>query len=184
MEDKVAHLQMIQGVIQRMGQNSFALKGWCVTIVAALFALTAKDANTRVGWVALIPIITLGFLDAYYVWQERRFRDLFDAVAAPDSGVLPFSMRPDAFSSRSFGAALRSASIWAFYIGLLVLAVLALALLQSSPSPASANKDSFVESVQQNEGQTRPSDRTSPKAVNAPLLPASTESSPPASPLK
>jgi hypothetical protein len=30
------HLQMIQGIIYRMAQNSFQLKGWTVTLAAAL----------------------------------------------------------------------------------------------------------------------------------------------------
>jgi hypothetical protein len=41
MDAQIAHLQMIQAVITRMGSNSFLLKGWSVTLVAALFALAA-----------------------------------------------------------------------------------------------------------------------------------------------
>jgi len=38
MEQKLAHPQMIHGVINRMAGNSFLLKGWSVTLVAALRA--------------------------------------------------------------------------------------------------------------------------------------------------
>ena len=38
MENKLKHLQMIQGIINRMASNSFALKGWSVTLVAGIFA--------------------------------------------------------------------------------------------------------------------------------------------------
>ena len=34
MEKKIKHLEMIQGVINRMAGNSFALKGWSVTLIA------------------------------------------------------------------------------------------------------------------------------------------------------
>ena len=39
------HMEMIQGVINRMASNSFALKGWTVTLVAGIFALASKDAD-------------------------------------------------------------------------------------------------------------------------------------------
>jgi hypothetical protein len=45
MENKRKHLEMIQGVINRMARNLFFLKGWTTTLIAALFALAAKDAN-------------------------------------------------------------------------------------------------------------------------------------------
>ena len=43
--DKVEHLKLIQGVIDRMARNSFHLKGWSVALVSALFALAAADTN-------------------------------------------------------------------------------------------------------------------------------------------
>ena len=45
MEDKIAHLQMIQNVITRMASNLFLIKRWSVTLVAALFALAAANSN-------------------------------------------------------------------------------------------------------------------------------------------
>ena len=50
------HMEMIQGVINRMASNSFALKGWTVTLVAGIFALASKDADK------------MYFLVAYVVW--------------------------------------------------------------------------------------------------------------------
>ena len=37
MDRKMKHLEMIQGVISRMANNSFMLKGWAVTLVAGIF---------------------------------------------------------------------------------------------------------------------------------------------------
>ena len=39
-ESWVSHLGFIQGVITRMAQNSYLLKGWDATLVAAIFALS------------------------------------------------------------------------------------------------------------------------------------------------
>ena len=47
MENKRAHLEMIQGVVNRMANNSFLLKGWSVALVSAMFALGAHQADIR-----------------------------------------------------------------------------------------------------------------------------------------
>ena len=64
-DHKVSHLEMIQGVINRMAGNSFALKGWAVTLVAGIFALSSKDADRTYFIVAYIPIIVFWFFDSY-----------------------------------------------------------------------------------------------------------------------
>ena len=43
MENKIKHLEIIQGVINRMAGNSFALKGWAVTLVAGTFPARRQD---------------------------------------------------------------------------------------------------------------------------------------------
>jgi len=45
MEIKLKHLEMIQGIINRMAGNFFLLKGWCITLISALFALAANNSN-------------------------------------------------------------------------------------------------------------------------------------------
>jgi hypothetical protein len=82
------HLQMIHGIITRLAQNSFLLKGWSVTLIVALFAFAGKDKDAGVAYLALIPAIAFWMLDAYYLWQERMFRDLYKVVA---DGKLPGS---------------------------------------------------------------------------------------------
>ena len=57
MDKKINHLQMIQGVISRMASNSFALKGWAVTLVAGIFALASKDADKMYFLVTYIPVV-------------------------------------------------------------------------------------------------------------------------------
>ena len=76
------HLKLVQGVISRMGQNSFALKGWSVTLVAALMALAVNTQRRSYALLALFPSAVFWGLDAYYLWQERRFRDVYNEVCA------------------------------------------------------------------------------------------------------
>ena len=92
MDAKLKHLEMIQGVINRMGANSFMLKSWAVVIVSALFALAAKDTNGAFIIVAYLPTFVLWGLDGCYLRQERLFRALYINVAARQPEKVDFSM--------------------------------------------------------------------------------------------
>ena len=56
--DKHKHLEFLQGAVNRMSGNLFLLKGWTVTLIAALFALAAKDANLLYAALAYFPLLT------------------------------------------------------------------------------------------------------------------------------
>ena len=45
MSHKYEHLKMIQGIINRLSQNSFLLKGWSVILVSALFTFVAREGD-------------------------------------------------------------------------------------------------------------------------------------------
>lgn len=92
MDNKVNHLEMIQGVISRMASNSFALKGWAVTLVAGIFALSSKDADKLYFLVAYIPIVVFWGLDAYYLLQERLYRALYNKVRNLPENEVNFDM--------------------------------------------------------------------------------------------
>jgi len=78
--EEIKHLELIQAVVTRLAGNSFSIKGWTITLVAALMALSAKDANPRYAAIAALPVIFFWGLDAYYLRQERLFRRLYDIV--------------------------------------------------------------------------------------------------------
>lgn len=79
-DDIIKHLEMIQGIINRMAANSFVLKGWSVTAGAALLALAVQTKNYSFMALVLIPVVAFWALDAYYLHRERLYRRLFDAV--------------------------------------------------------------------------------------------------------
>jgi hypothetical protein len=80
-ESKIKHLELIQGVINRLAGNSFLLKGWTVTLTAALFVFSAQDADLTFAFIAPFSALTFWGLDAYYLRQERLYRLLYNAVA-------------------------------------------------------------------------------------------------------
>ena len=92
MDYKCKHLEMIQGVIHRLSTNSFLLKRWNVAIVSALFALAAKDFNKVFLYLAYFPALVFWLLDGYFLWQERLYRRLYDAVRGKPVDRIDFSM--------------------------------------------------------------------------------------------
>ena len=94
----VNHLNMIQGVVNRLAGNSFTIKGWSVTLVAALLGLAVNNVNPWLAMIALIPAIAFWLLDAYYLMLERRYRKLFTTVVKEatkplgDRRIPPFSL--------------------------------------------------------------------------------------------
>ena len=93
MEKKMKHLELIQGVIDRMASNSFMLKGWAVTLVAGIFVLAGKDTDKLYFLVAYIPVIVFWWLDAYYLLQERLYRSLYEKVQKTDEDSIDFSLK-------------------------------------------------------------------------------------------
>jgi hypothetical protein len=83
-----------------MASNSFLLKGWTVTLAAALLAVGAKEAESRFPLIGLFPAIGFWCLDAYYLRQERLFRTLYDHVRKAADDVLgkdPYSLSTKRF---------------------------------------------------------------------------------------
>jgi hypothetical protein len=79
MTDKVKHLELIQSVVNRLG-NSFLIKGWSVTLTSALFALAAARSDRRFVLLSYFPVIMFWVLDSYFLYQERLFRKLYDEI--------------------------------------------------------------------------------------------------------
>ena len=102
MDNRIKHLEMIQGIITRLANNSFAYKGWAITLVAAVFALSAKNASPYFLVVALIPTLAFWGLDSYYLRQERLFRELYDDVrkTTDEKAEDPFSMNTKPFNDK------------------------------------------------------------------------------------
>ena len=125
-----AHLTIMQGVIQRMAENSRSCKVWCVTLVSAILVLVARTGEPRHALLALAPVALFLLLDAYYLALERAFRKSYEGfVDKLHAGGLStadlYSVKPKDMGVRLFAACLRSFSIWLFYAVLLATVVLA-----------------------------------------------------------
>ncbi len=79
---RVAHLNMIQSVISRMSGFSAVAKNFCVTINAAILGFAFQKQNSALMWAAVAVILIFYAMDTYYLALEKRFRALYEDVAA------------------------------------------------------------------------------------------------------
>jgi hypothetical protein len=121
------HLEFIQNAVIRMTQNSYLLKGWTVTLVAATFAVSLSVTSVWLVGSALFPTIAFSILDASYLRQERLFRRLYDDVRRDRNKVEPFSLDIQPYKHRVQTTAriMVSTSILPFYGSIALIIVLA-----------------------------------------------------------
>lgn len=126
MEEKIRHLEMIQEVINRMASNSFTLKGWAVTLVAGIFALSGNVVDRIQYLMIFIPTITFWILDAFYLSRERSYRELYKHVSGLNKDEIDFSMDFTPFICRQnkLWRCMLSVTEISFYLPLFILSVI------------------------------------------------------------
>ena len=121
-----SHLEMLQGVIQRMADNSRYCKLWSITALSAVIFLAAR---TGIAWhtlIALVPLLLFFLLDVYYLSLERRFRDSYvrllgklqDGTYGPEDA---YQIAPASFAVNVLAKCLRSPSVYLYYPPALVV---------------------------------------------------------------
>ena len=131
MNNKIKHLEFIQGVINRLASDSFRMKGWCVVLVAALFILLAREGRIEFVAVALVPVVFFWGLDGYFLWQERLYRALYDSVRVLEEDQIDFEMDVSPFKTghpRTWPSATFSRTLLVFYGALAAAVILAIAV--------------------------------------------------------
>lgn len=76
-EYMLKEIEIIQDITKRMAFNSFMIKGGAITLVVVALLLKGTEYQ---AWIAFIPLLVFWFLDAYFLWQERMYRKLYDWV--------------------------------------------------------------------------------------------------------
>lgn len=99
MENKRKHLEMIEAIVSRMAGNLFFLKGWAVTLIAALLALFARDLNRTYLFIAIFLAFVFWIVDGMFLSQERLFRDLYNEVRKLKEDQIDFSMDTSKYKS-------------------------------------------------------------------------------------
>jgi len=86
MDKEILHkeIDLIQGVINRMANNSFLLKGWLISLIAVILALSKEKIVatdlTYFNFTICLPVIVFWYLDAFFLHKERCYRKLYEWV--------------------------------------------------------------------------------------------------------
>jgi hypothetical protein len=123
------HLQAIQATIARTAAQASTVKGWCVTVTAALLGFGASSSRPLVALVALYVVVAFATLDAYYLSIERAFRKLYDQVV--EGKVADWSMAATRPTATEMLRALKSPSVFVLY-GSSVLAITTVTIIASA----------------------------------------------------
>jgi hypothetical protein len=90
--NRVKHLELLQAVISRLGNDSFLVKGWAVTVAGAFVGVALSSEKWQLALASLITTFCFWGLDTYFLRTERLFRALYDHVAGENVAVAPFFM--------------------------------------------------------------------------------------------
>ncbi len=128
------HVEILQGVIKRMSDNSRACKFWCVTLVSAVLVLVARVDEPKYILIALVPAVLFLILDTYYLALERAFRNSYNAFIGRlhDGGLEVeeiYRVKRSDIGLRLVYKCLKSFSVLPFYLLLVVTIVFACLLM-------------------------------------------------------
>lgn len=161
-EPEIRYLEAIQQVVARMANNSFLIKGWTLTLVAAIFAVAAQSGFWGIVWVALLPTVAFWFLDTYYLRQERLFRHLYDSALSNSPPQL-FKMDTRPFAAQEpYRSVAFSATVWPLHIVLLAC-IFTVGLTKTCYSTGSSSKTMSSTAVSPQVSDSRPGKVSAPQ---------------------
>lgn len=136
---QLKHLDYIQAIITRMAQHSFALKGWCSSLVLAFIGVLLKEGAVNPWcWTPALPVICCFWgLDAYYLRREKLFRALYDKVSQDAvEQKTTFNMMLDVsfLSAPSWKRILVNHTIWPVYAVPAALILVVALVVRTSPT--------------------------------------------------
>jgi hypothetical protein len=118
---RIAHLNMIQGIISRMSAFSASAKNFCITIIAAVVTISLDKGISVSGWAPVSVILIFLLVDAYYLALEKRYRALYEQVARrPLSDATQLGLTAENPGLSTYFTAARSPSVGGFYTLLLI----------------------------------------------------------------
>lgn len=132
-------IDLIQGCINRMANNSFLIKGWLVSIVAVVVALAPDELNPFIN-VLTITLVTISFwyLDAFFLRTEKMYRKMYEWVLEArkqkkiefqyDLNPYRFEFQVDSIFKVMFSKTLK------WFYGIIILLIIIIIIYYSWPS--------------------------------------------------
>lgn len=126
----IEEVKLIQDIIKRMASNSFNVKTWAVTLIVATLLFKGNDKHI---FIAFIPLFAFWYLDAYYLRQERLFREIHKwiTIYRIDNEDKLFDFNPTKFTDKvqSTKRIMWSISILPFYGSIFLMLLVYLIIL-------------------------------------------------------
>lgn len=129
-ETKIQYLQMIQEVIARMSNISLITKGFFITIAVSVSSIIIEQTNFNfiVILLFIIPLLSLVFIDCYYLSLERKYRHFYKETSSKEefsdfSLELPKNSSIETMEDAKIINCLKSKCILLFYLPILVMYV-------------------------------------------------------------
>ena len=105
-DEYIKSMEFCQTITERMANNSFRLKQWFLLTVTAMVTAFSRfiffenlEYEFHINnFFILVPLFIFPYLDAYYLLQERLFRDIYNdfmnCVNKKETIRQPFDMKP------------------------------------------------------------------------------------------
>lgn len=120
-EELFKEIDLIQGCINRMANNSFLIKGWALGVFAGVTAFTQGENMNNIVLLlctTVVPFICFWVLDAYFLQIERKYRAMYTERLTKrknnDSDEL-FNLNPSKYKVSSILRIMFSQTLTIFY---------------------------------------------------------------------
>ena len=120
-EELFKEIDLIQGCINRMANNSFLIKGWALGVFAGVTAFTKGENLNNIVLLlctTVVPFICFWVLDAYFLQIERKYRAMYTEKLTTrknnDSDEL-FDLNPSKYKVGSILRIMFSQTLTIFY---------------------------------------------------------------------
>ena len=121
-EMRMKHLELLQNVVTRMGNNSASLKNFCMTLIAGIIGLAAAVQKPEALLYTIPIVLIFAVLDANYLKLERAFRSQYNVVRKQKLDKEPdFLIETGWGKSHKWHQSLWSWSVFWFYFPVVIL---------------------------------------------------------------
>lgn len=130
MENKIKHMEFIQNIITRMNTNSFQVKGLSITITSAILALIINNYDFKLAAILYFNLFIFWGLDAYYLSQEKMYRNLYTEVANKEESKIDFNLkiRPHHHNNSSWQYCLFNKTIIPIYVTQIIICLIIMSM--------------------------------------------------------
>lgn len=137
-EELHKEIDLIQGCINRMANNSFLLKGWLVSIITVIIALTPDNLNKIIIFFTIIMVtISFWYLDAFFLRTEKLYRKMYEWVLKKRlQGIkeLQYNLNPHRFDTEvEHVLIIMFSKTLIFFYGIIFLLILVVSIYYSWP---------------------------------------------------